>query len=83
MTGTHYEVDEDNVRPLGQCDRCHMIYNRDQLSMQMEWAGLALAPTGKLHCPRCYDQPDPQLRTIILKPDPEPVVNPRPDTMEE
>ncbi len=76
----HYEVDEDNPRPLGRCDRCCWIWNLDRLRMQQEWRGMALMDTGLMVCPRCLDQPNPSLRTIILKPDPEPVENARPGT---
>jgi hypothetical protein len=74
----HYEVDEENPRPVGACDCCKFTYNLDQLRPQTEWRGVALMPTGFLHCPRCLDVPNATLRTIILKPDPEPVTNPRP-----
>jgi hypothetical protein len=76
--GTHYRVDHNNPDPLARCDRCGFTYNLSDLKPQMEWRGLSLADTGWKVCPRCLDQPDPQLRTVILKPDPESVIEARP-----
>lgn len=65
-------------RAKGECDGCGMWYQLASLRRQMQWAGPRLMDTGFLKCRRCYDKPQDQYRTIILPPDPRPVVNPRP-----
>jgi len=32
-----------------------------------------------LKCPHCYDEPNPQLRAIVIPADPDPVYNARPE----
>ena len=76
---THARVSESNPEALGCCDRCGMDYNLSQLRWQLQWQGPKLQNLRILVCPDCYDAPQPQLRTIILPPDPLPVPNPRPD----
>jgi hypothetical protein len=60
------------------CDRCGFWRNKEDLTFQAEWAGMSLYSKGILVCfDRCYDKPDEQLRTVILPPDPPPIVNAR------
>lgn len=61
-----------------QCDRCGFWYNRTDLMWQYQWAGTHIYSLGVLVCKPCYDTPQEQLRTIILPPDPPPVINARP-----
>ena len=61
------------------CDRCSFRTNRVRMNWQYEWAGTSLQNLRILVCERCMDIPQPQLRTIILTPDPLPVRDPRPD----
>ena len=70
-------VDPTNPEAFAQCDRCSFWCNRSKLVWQYEWAGMALYSKGILVCDRCYDTPDEQLRTVILPPDPPPIVNAR------
>jgi hypothetical protein len=71
-------VDTQNPSAWAQCDRCGFIRNREDLVFQVEWAGMSLYSTGVLLCyDRCYDTPQEQLRTVILPPDPPPIVNAR------
>lgn len=63
----------------GICDRCGFRYNRIDLRAQQQWNGLKLQTYNILVCKRCYDTPQVQLRTIIIPPDPLPVLNPRPE----
>lgn len=65
-------------RAKGECQCCGFWWPLLSLRRQMEWAGTSLRDTGFLVCPRCLDVPQPQLRTLILPPDPIPVPNPRP-----
>lgn len=71
-------LDAQNPDAWGQCDRCSFWYNLRTLTFQQEWAGTHLYSLGILVCPRCLDKPQEQLRTIILPPDPPPIMNARP-----
>jgi hypothetical protein len=72
-------VNAQNPEAFAQCDRCGFWYNRSQLQWQFEWSGTHLYNTGKLVCQTiCMDVPQEQLRTIILPPDPPPILNARP-----
>lgn len=71
------EIDPDNPRAVGVCDRCGQLYNLNRLAPQYQWAGNSLIWLGILVCPRCLDIPSEQLRTIRLPPDPTPVYNAR------
>jgi hypothetical protein len=43
----------------------------------MDWAGASLINKRMLVCNTCYDEPQQQLRAIIIPADPVPIVNPR------
>lgn len=77
--GKYAAVDATNPEAFAQCDRCGFWYNRSDLVWQDQWSGTHLYNIGQLVCRRnCYDKPFEQLRTIILPPDPPPVLNARP-----
>lgn len=76
--GKYAAVDATRPEAFAQCDRCGFWYNRSRLAWQNYWAGTHLYNTGYLVCDdRCLDIPNEQLRTIILPPDPPPVINSR------
>ena len=64
-------------RAAAQCDRCGFVYQHSALRWQMDWAGASLINKRLLVCNRCYDEPNQQLRSIIIPPDPVPILNPR------
>jgi hypothetical protein len=66
-----------NPRAFAVCDRCAFWYNHDQLAWQYDWAGASLVNKRLLVCRTCYDEPQQQLRAIIIPADPVPIVNPR------
>lgn len=73
-------VDPTDPTALAQCDRCGLWRNLPDLVEQTQWAGQQLVGTQVLVCretTRCFDIPNEQLRTIILPPDPPPVLNAR------
>lgn len=71
-------VDPESPESFQQCDRCGFWRNRSDLTWQSEWGGMNLFSTGSLVCyERCFDTPNQQLRTIILPPDPPPIINSR------
>lgn len=59
--------------------RSGFIVNAQDLQTQYEWRGLKLLPTGTLTVEPYLDQPQRQLGTIILSPDPVPLANARPE----
>lgn len=62
-----------NPQAFGVCQRCGMWYNRNQLRNQHDWRGTALLPLWIFVCDECYDDPQEQLRAIVLPPDPIPI----------
>ena len=59
------------------CDRCGFRYNLVDLRWQFDWRGASLANLRILVCGPCYDEPQEQLRAIVVPADPVPVMNPR------
>jgi hypothetical protein len=77
--GKYAAVNAQNPEALAQCDRCSFWRNRSDLVWQTEWSGTHLYNIQVLVCQdRCFDTPQEQFRTIILPPDPPPVLNARP-----
>jgi hypothetical protein len=66
-----------NPQAFAICDRCAIWYNHYQLKWQYDWAGASLINKRILVCDTCYDNPQEQLRAIIIPADPTPIVNPR------
>jgi hypothetical protein len=54
-----------------------MLNNHENLCWQYEWAGTQLINKRILVCNTCMDEPQQQLRAIVVPPDPIPIVNPR------
>jgi hypothetical protein len=59
------------------CDRCGFRYNFVDLQWQYEWRGAALLNIKILVCKDCLDTPQENVRSIIVPPDPLPIVNAR------
>ena len=59
------------------CDRCGFRYNLVDLNWQFDWRGASLQNIKLLVCKSCYDDPQEQLRAIVIPADPVPVANPR------
>ena len=71
-------VSTTNPENWAQCDRCSFWRNSSDLVWQTAWAGQHLYRIQILVCrDRCFDIPNEQLRTIILPPDPPPILNAR------
>lgn len=70
-------IDPSSPEATAACDRCQQLWNLNALQWQLQYYGMQLQSTGFLVCPTCLDVPQPQLKPIILPPDPEPVLNPR------
>ena len=72
------EIDPDNPRALGICDRCGRWWNHDVLRFRFQYQGFQLVNTNFLECPKCWCPPDNHARARILPPDPLPIQNARP-----
>jgi hypothetical protein len=59
------------------CDRCGFRYNHVTLRWQYDWRGTSLQNIRLLVCDTCYDEPQNQLRAIVVPADPVPILNPR------
>lgn len=66
-----------NPKAFAICDRCAIWYNHAALKWQYDWAGASLINKRILVCDTCYDEPQQQLRAIIIPADPVPIINPR------
>jgi hypothetical protein len=67
-------------RALGICDRCGFMYNLSDLQWQWDWQqGPRLFNLRILVCQPCLDIPQESGRTIVIPPDPMPVINARPE----
>lgn len=75
------QTDTRDPRAAGQCDGCGRITYWHMLSKNMEYRGGA-APVwdGTLRCDQCIDVPQPYFQRQVLRSDPVPVVNPRPES---
>jgi hypothetical protein len=72
-------VDTGNPRAWATCQRCGFNYNLCNLHWQFDWRGVSLQNLNLLVCDKCLDQPSPWFRTIVLPPDPPPIINARPE----
>ena len=66
-----------NPQAFAVCDRCGLWTNRVDLQWQFDWRGASLMNIRLLVCNDCYDEPQQQLRAIVVPADPVPVINPR------
>jgi hypothetical protein len=73
------EIDSSSPRGAGTCDRCEFVTNLYKLSEQQDWRGLQLVGLHNLCCQDCIDDPQRQLGSIILAPDPPGLLNARPE----
>lgn len=73
------KIDPTDPRAQGVCDRCGFVWNLRSLSFQYEWSGTQLRNTRFLVCKICMDVPNIQNKTLILPPDPKPLLNARPE----
>lgn len=71
------KVSTRNPEAFAICDNCGFQYNHSELRWQFQWAGNKLLNLRQLVCRRCNDNPQNQLRAIVLPADPMPIMNPR------
>jgi hypothetical protein len=70
-------IDPSAPEAVGVCGRCGQLYSLRDLRYQPIYAGRNVLVTRLRVCDRCTDEPNPQLRTIRIPPDPWPVSDPR------
>jgi hypothetical protein len=70
-------ISATNPQAAGICDRCGFVYTHSTLRWQFDWAGASLINKRILVCNPCYDEPQQQLRAIVIPADPVPIQNPR------
>lgn len=75
----HVYLDPFAPRAQARCDRCGFWWSLRDLSYQNQWSGTQIINTGLLVCGKCLDDLQPQLKAVILPPDPPPVLNARPE----
>lgn len=71
------ETDPTAPRAWATCERCGFIANLYKLEWQHEWRGASLQNTRHLVCEYCVDDPQRQLGTVFIPPDPMPIINAR------
>lgn len=73
------EVNLNSPRAWGTCDVCGLLWNLYRLTWQFQYQGPGLINQRYLACPTCLDKPSPFLKTIVIPPDPKPILNARPE----
>lgn len=84
MTGVWHptgraRVSQRSPQAQAVCDRCYLNFSLADLQWQFQWSGVKLQNLRLLVCKECLDVPQVQLKTIVIPPDPLPVLNPRPE----
>lgn len=73
-------ISPSSPRARGVCDRCGFMFNHKDLRWQYDWRGTKLQNLRFLVCESCQDKYQQSgQRTIILPPDPVPIMNARPE----
>jgi len=65
------------------CDDCGFRYLHVDLRWKVQWAGAKVQNLRLLVCKTCWDNPQPQLKAIVIPADPLPIYNPRPEAYAE
>jgi len=78
--GKYTKMNKNNPRAIGRCDYSGLMVQQLSMKDQLEYRGSGLVKTGFRVNPKFYDQPNPQNLTPIIKLDPVPILNARPDS---
>ncbi len=80
---TQPEFDAKNPRAVAICDGCGFLIQHDHLREKKDYRG-GTVPVGLgiYVCASCDDVPQPYYRRLLLRADPIPVRNPRPDSQD-
>lgn len=75
------KFDARDPRGLAICDGCGFLVQHSHLREKMDYRGGAVpVGLGLRVCASCDDVPQPYYRRQLLRPDPVPLHNPRPDS---
>jgi hypothetical protein len=75
----HARTDPTSPRGWATDDRSGFVTNLENMEWQYEWRGLALVNTRVLSFAPYIDEPQRQLGSVILPPDPPGLLNARPE----
>ena len=78
--GKYTKMSSKHPRGIARCDYSGLMVRHCDLKRQMEYRGTGLVWTGYLVHPKFADVPNPQNLTPLIKLDPVPFNNARPDT---
>lgn len=70
-----------NPRSIGRCDYSGLMVQQMLMKDQLQYRGQGLAKTGFRVNPKFYDRPNAQDLSPLVKPDPVPIINARPDNV--
>lgn len=73
------ETDPSSPGGWSTCMRCGLITNLRKLQNQHDWRGLNIQALYIYVCSDCLDDPQRQLGSIVLPPDPPGLLNARPE----
>lgn len=78
---TQPKFDAKDPRGIAICDGCGFLVQHNHLREKKDYRG-GTTPVGLslMVCASCDDVPQPYYRRLLLKPDPVPLRNPRPDS---
>lgn len=71
------QTDPSRPEAWSTCDRSGFVGQHNDMQWQWEWQGTTLINKRILVVPDMLDQPNRQLGTIVLPPDPTPIMNAR------
>jgi hypothetical protein len=74
-----WKPDPENPVAAARCDASDFVVGNDQLIKQNQYMGTTLNWTGFWVAKRFADKPNPSAATPILRADPTPIPNPRPE----
>jgi hypothetical protein len=80
---TKPKFDAKNPQGIAICDGCGFLVQHSHLREKKDYRG-GTTPVGLslMVCASCDDVPQPYYRRLLLKPDPVPLLNPRPDSQD-
>lgn len=80
---TKPKFEADNPKGIAICDGCGFLVQHSHLREKKDYRG-GTTPVGLslMVCASCDDVPQPYYRRLLLKPDPVPLKNPRPDSQD-
>jgi hypothetical protein len=80
---TQPTFDAKSPRGLAICDGCGFMVQHTELRQKKDYRGGSVPVSLSLQvCASCDDVPQPYYRRLLLKPDPVPLRNPRPDSQD-